>query len=158
MTLHFEQSRHTPVYSKDSAAEVGRVVRYLVDAGAARIAAVHIGGRRRRALLADWSHIVGFGPDAVVVDSEENLRHPDSEREQQVVAGNLDLFGRRVLTDSGHEIGELTDVSFDEDEGAVEALHTTRSVVAGDGLLAIGPYAVVVQRDAVAPRDDDEQA
>lgn len=156
MTLHFERSRHTPVYSKASADEVGRVVRYVVDAGSSRIAAVHVGGRRRKALLADWSHIVGFGPDAVVVDSEDNLRHPEGEREQQVVAGDLDLYGRRVLTDSGHQIGELTDVSFDESQGALEALHTRRSVIAGNGLLAIGPYAVVVRRDAVTPRDDDQ--
>ncbi len=154
MTLHFEQSRHTPVYSKASADEIGRVVRYLVDAGSSRITAVHVGGRRSRARLADWSHIVGFGPDAVVVDSEDSLRPPGDDHEQRVVAGDLDLYGRRVLTDSGHQIGELTDVSFDESSGAVEQLHTGRSVVAGDGLLAIGPYAVVVRRDAVAPVDE----
>lgn len=154
MTLHFEQSRYTPVYSKASADEIGRVVRYVVDAASSRIAAVHVGGRRRKAVLADWSHIVGFGPDAVVVDSEDSLRHPESDREQRAVAGDLDLFGRRVLTDSGHEIGELTDVSFDESDGAIEQIHTNRSVVAGEGLLAIGPYAVVVRRDVVSPLDE----
>ena len=154
MTLHFAQSRHTPVYSKASADEVGRVVRYLVDAASSRITAVHVGGRRRKALLADWSHIVGFGPDAVVVDTEDSLRNPEDDHEQRVVAGDLDLFGRRVLTDSGHQIGELTDVSFDESSGTVEQLHTSGSVVAGEGLLAIGPYAVVVRRDAVSPLDE----
>lgn len=154
MTLHFEQSRHTPVYSKVSADEIGRVIRYVVDPGASRITAVHVGGRRRRALVADWSHIVGFGPDAVVVDSEDSLRHAEGDREQRVVAGDLDLFGRRVLTDSGHQIGELTDVSFDESAGVIEQIHTSRSVVAGDGLLAIGPYAVVVRRDAVSPLEE----
>lgn len=154
MTLHFEQSRHTPVYSKASADEIGRVVRYLVDPASSRIAAVHVGGRRRKALLADWSHVVGFGPDAVVIDSEDSLRHPEGDHEQQVVGGDLDLFGRRVLTDSGHEIGELTDVSFDESAGTIEEIHTSHSVVRGEGLLAIGRYAVIVRRDAVSPLDE----
>jgi uncharacterized protein YrrD len=154
MTLRFEQARGTPVYSKDAAAEIGQVVRYVIAPGTHRVAAVHVAGRRKRAKLVDWSSIVGFGPDAVVVDSADSLRPADDDHEQRVAAGDLDLPGRRVLTDGGHEIGELADVDFDESSGVLELIRTTRTTVGGDGLLAIGPYAVVVRHDAVQSRQE----
>jgi len=153
MTLRFEQSRRTPVYSRDSADEIGHVVRFVITPGVHRVGAVHVAGRRRRAQLVDWSSIVGFGPDAVVVDSADSLRAAESDHEQRVAAGHLDLPGRRVLTDAGYEVGELADVDFDESSGVLELIRTTRTTVGGDGLLVIGPYAVVVRHDAVRPGD-----
>jgi uncharacterized protein YrrD len=154
MTLRFEQSRRTSVYAKDSADEVGRVIRYVIAPATHRVAAVHVAGRRRRAQLVDWSSIVGFGPDAVVVDSAGSLRPAGDDHERRVTSGALDLPGRRVLTDSGYDIGELTDVDFDESSGVLELVRTTRTTVGGDGLLAIGTYAVVVRHTAVRPGGD----
>lgn len=151
MTLRFSDADRTPVYSKASADEIGRVTRYLLDARAHRIAAVQIGGRRQKALFADWDHVVGFGPDAVVIDDEDHLRHPATDYESRVAAGNLDLRGRRVLTDAGYEIGPLIDGEFDEQTGEVTALETDRARVAGAGLLAVGPYAVIVRHATVEP-------
>lgn len=153
MTLRFEQSRRTPVYTRDSADEIGHVVRFVITPGAHRVGAVHVTGRKRRAQLVDWSSIVGFGPDAVVVDSADSLRAADGDHEERVAGGHLDLPGRRVLTDGGYEIGELADVDFDESSGVLELIRTTRTTVGGDGLLVIGPYAVVVRHDAVLPGD-----
>lgn len=154
MTLRFSQATHTPVYSRSSADEIGRVIRYVVDAGARRVVAVHVSGRRRRALLADWAHVVGFGPDAVVVDDEDSLRPPAGDHEHRVVGGDLDLRGRRVLTDSGYELGALVDVEFDESDGQLTRVETDRTTVDGSGLLAIGGYAVVVRHDAVVPAEE----
>lgn len=150
----FAESEHTPVYSKASAEEIGRVTRYVVAVESHTVAALHVSGRKRKALLADWEHVVGFGPDAVVIDDEEHLRHPGSDYEQRVAAGDLDLRGRRVLTDTGYEIGALVDVEFDEATGEVTVLETDRTTISGDGLTAIGPYAVVVRQDAVRPDDE----
>lgn len=158
MTLRFEQARHTPVYSKDAADEIGHVIRYVIGPGTHRVAAVHVAGRRKRAQLVDWSDIVGFGPDAVVIDSADSLRPAAGDHEQRVVAGDLDLLGRRVLTDGGYEIGGLADVDFDESSGMLELIRTTRAEVGGDGLLAIGPYAVVVRHDAVHPLEEPDDA
>lgn len=151
MTLAFQQSWRTPVYSRDSADEIGHVIRFVVTPGTHRVAAVHVAGRRRRAQLVDWSSIVGFGPDAVVVDSADSLRPAGNDHEQRVAAGDLDVPGRRVLTDGGYEIGEVADIDFDESSGVLELIRTTRTTVGGDGLLVIGPYAVVVRHDAVRP-------
>lgn len=154
MTLRFARAVGTPVYSKSSADQIGRVIRWVVDPASASVTAVHVGGRRSRALLADWEHVVGFGPDAVVVDDEERLRHPDGEYEEQVAAGHLDLRGRRVLTDTGFEIGVLVDVEFDESTGALTLLETSHTTVEGDGLRMIGPYAIIVRHGAVRPTDE----
>lgn len=154
MTLRFAEAVGTPVYSKVSADELGRVIRCVVDPATRSVAAVHLGGRRARALLADWDHIVGFGPDAVVVDSEDHLRHPEGDYEERATAGHLDLRGRRVLTDSGFEIGALLDVEFDESSGALTMLRTNHTTIVGDGLRMIGPYAVIVRHDAVQPTDE----
>jgi uncharacterized protein YrrD len=153
MTLRFEQSRRTPVYTRDSADEIGHVVRFVITPGAHRVGAVHVAGRKRRAQLIDWYSIVGFGPDAVVVDSADSLRGPGGGYEDRVVAGDLDLPGRRVLTDTGYEVGELTDVAFDEATGTLETVHTTRATVRADGLVVIGPYAIVVRHGAVQPSE-----
>jgi uncharacterized protein YrrD len=154
MTLRFTQAQHTPVYSKSSADQVGKVVRYVVDTDARRIAAVHVAGRRRKALLADWANVVGFGPDAVVIDDSRHLHPPRSEFEELVAKGRLDLRGRRVLTDAGFDLGPLVDVEFDEATGTIERLETARSRVRGAGLLSIGPYAVIVSQAAVGVAED----
>jgi uncharacterized protein YrrD len=151
--MRFADAEQTPVYSKASADEIGRVVRYIVTASTHSVAALQIGGRRRKAQLADWEHVVGFGPDAVVIDDEEHLRHPDSDYEQRVAAGDLDLRGRRVLTDRGYDIGALVDVEFDESTGEVTLLATGRTSVSGAGLVVIGPYAIVVRHDTVRPSE-----
>lgn len=154
MTLRFSEAEHTPVYTKSSADEVGRVTRYVVDATAHRIAAVHVAGRRSKAQLVDWDDVVGFGPDAVVIDDGDHLRSATGDHEEQVVAGRLELRGRRVLTDAGFDIGALTDVEFDESSGAIERIVTVDASVRGEGLLAIGPYAVVVHHGAADISDD----
>jgi uncharacterized protein YrrD len=149
MTLRFFHAEGTPVYSKSSADQVGRVVRFVVDAHARRIAAVHVAGRRRRTQLADWANVVGFGPDAVVIDDGGRLRSPGSEYEERVTRGRLDLRGRRVLTSAGFDIGPLTEVDFDEASGVIERLETARARIRGAGLRAIGSYAVIVSHEAV---------
>lgn len=150
MTLRFTRAQHTPVFSKESADEIGRVLRYVIDPAARRISAIHVAGRKAGARLADWVDIVGFGPDAVVVANEDGLRGPSEGYEQRVVAGDLDLEHRRVLTDRGHDLGGLVDVEFDERTGRIERLETPDARVAGDGLRMIGPYAVIVRHEAVS--------
>lgn len=153
MTLRFSQAEDTPVYSKSSADQVGRVIRYVVDARARQVAAIHVTGRRRKALFVDWANVVGFGPDAVVIDDGDHLRQPGNEHEERVARGRLDLRGRRVLTDAGLDIGPLTDVEFDEATGGIELIETRRARVRGAGLLTIGPYAVIVAQTAVDSPD-----
>lgn len=138
----------TRVLTRATADEIGRVLHVVVDPAERRIAALHVAGRRRKALLIDWTAVVGFGPDAVVVTDRDALRPPRDERERRVVSGDLELEGRLVLSDAGDAIGTVADVEFDEGSGELLTVVTDGNRHDAAGLLAIGPYCVVL---AVAP-------
>lgn len=134
-----------PVISRASAETLGELKHVVVDVPARRIVALHVAGGRRNARLVDWSSIVGFGPDGIVVEDEAAARPPADSRESAVAAGKLDLDGREVLTDGGDSLGRLTDIVFDEGSGALVALAVGEAEHAADRLSAIGPYCVILR-------------
>lgn len=143
--MHMAEAHGTPVLSRGDAEQLGTVRRLLVDVDARRITAVHIDGRRRKALLVDWEALAGFGPDAVVVGSGDALRGPDGGYELTLVAGDLDWIGRRVLNDRGDSAGKVRDVDFDETTGALRSILTDRGSHPAADLVALGPYCVIVR-------------
>jgi sporulation protein YlmC with PRC-barrel domain len=146
--MMFGDATGTSVVARDDAEEVGTVRHFVVDAAAQRVTAVHVGGRRRKPLLVDWSSLTGFGPDAVVVRSAGDLREPADDYEEQVARGDLPLDRRRILNDRGDELGELGDVEFDPDTGALKAIITRGGdEVAAARLRRIGPYCVLVRAE-----------
>jgi sporulation protein YlmC with PRC-barrel domain len=139
----------TKVVGRDSASGIGKVHRVVIDPSSARVAAVQVG--KGADDLVDWEHVVGLGDDAVVVEGESSRRAASGRFEERAVEGVLDLEGKRILSDRGHELGEVDDVEIDEQTGTVRALLAKGGrVVDGDRLLAIGSYAVVV-----SAADDD---
>jgi uncharacterized protein YrrD len=145
--MRLSEADGRPVMSRESAERIGELKHVVVDAGARRITALHVGGRRRKAELVGWGDIVGFGPDGIVVAGEAAVRGPDDDREKAVVGGDLDLDGRLVLDDRGDSAGELTDVLFDESTGEIAALVCGEAEIAGDRLRAVGPYCVIVRAE-----------
>lgn len=61
--------------------------------------------------MAQWAQLSGFGPDAVMVADEDNLRPPADDRERAVADGKLEPLGKRVLK----ELGKVDDVTSDAD-------------------------------------------
>lgn len=135
------------VVSRESAEQVGTVRHVVIDAAARRISAIHVDGRKKKAQLVDWSAVTGFGPDAVVIDSEGSLRPPAEGEELTVASGKLDLEGRLVLSDGGDSLGELTDVEFDEQSGELIAILAGGEPLEGARLRAIGPYCVILRAE-----------
>jgi sporulation protein YlmC with PRC-barrel domain len=134
----------TKVVGRDSASGIGKVHRLVIDPAAGRIAAVQVG--KGDDDLIGWEHVVGLGDDAVVVEGDSHRRAASGRLEERAVDGVLDLEGKRILSDRGHELGTVDDVEIDEAEGTVRALLAKGGrVVDGDRLLAIGSYAVVVR-------------
>jgi uncharacterized protein YrrD len=133
------------VISRDSAEQVGTLRHVVIDASARRIVALHVDGRRKKSQLVDWGAITGFGPDAIVVESEDALRPPAEGRELEVASGKLDLNGRLALSDGGDSLGAVTDIEFDEASGAVERVVTDHASYDGARLRAIGPYCVILR-------------
>lgn len=143
------------ILSRDSAEEVGRVRHVVIDAAARRIVAIHVDGKKKKAQLVDWSAVTGFGPDAVIIDSERSLRPPSEGDELAIASGKLDLEGRRVLSEGGDALGAVRDIEFDESSGELQAIVTGDSSHDGALLHAIGPYCVIL-RDA--PRHEESLA
>jgi uncharacterized protein YrrD len=129
------------VLSRATAEKIGEVGQFVVDGPGRRVAAIVV-GKGRKARVVDWDAIAGFGPDAVMVESEQRLREPhDGETK-------LDWLGRRVLNDRGFELGPVEDVEFDAESGALQQVRVKGGAVAGaDQVLGAGSYAVVVASD-----------
>ncbi|CAN5851453.1 hypothetical protein BH24ACT3_BH24ACT3_16800 [soil metagenome] len=131
------------VMSSESAESLGKVKGVVVDAGSAKLAALRVKGTD--AEFVDWTDLSGAGPDAVVVTGTSSFRAAGAEYEERAQSGDVDLLGKRVLTDGGFELGSVTDAEFDEADGSIEAVLIGDERIAGDRLRAVGGYAVVVR-------------
>ena len=143
MSDSFRRATGRKVVSRASAADLGAVEQFLVDAGERRIGAVII-GRGRKAQLVDWVHLSGFGPDAVMVRDDGARRQPVDDRERAAAEGKLQLLGKRVLSERGNELGTLDDVTFDPRTGTIEMLRIGDREIPAGCLLGSGSYAVVL--------------
>ncbi len=143
MSESFRRSSGRKVLSRASAQELGAVSHLLVNARQRQIAAVLI-GRGKKAQLVEWPQLSGFGPDAIMVVDEGALRPPADDRERAAAEGKLDLVGKRALSERGNELGEIDDVIFDADTGALEDLVIGDRRVPAGSLLSIGSYAAVL--------------
>ena len=149
--MRLSEADGRPVISRASAETVGELKHVVVDVGARRIASLHVAGGRRHPRMVDWSSIVGFGPDGIVVEDEDATRPPASDRETAVASGKLDLDGRLILSDGGDSLGALTDVLFDEASGSLTALVAADAEHPAERLVAIGPYCVILRAEPDAP-------
>lgn len=142
--MRFSDALGTPALSRDDAEQLGKVRRLLVDVSQRRITALHIDGRKKKALLVEWDGLAGFGPDAVVVAAGDALRGPADDHELAMVSGDLDWIGRRVLTDGGDFAGVVDDVEFEPATGYLTMILTDRETYDVERLRALGPYCVIV--------------
>ena len=143
--MRLSEADGRPVLSRESAARLGELRHVVVDAPGRRITALHVAGRRRKALMVGWGDIVGFGPDGIVVTGDGALRPPGDDRERAVAGGDLDLDGRLVLDDRGDAQGALTDVLFDEGSGEIGAFACGETEIPAERLRQIGPFCVIVR-------------
>lgn len=131
-----------PVFDVTEAREVTGVRTAVVDPASRRVVAFRVGADEPVLGLDD---VKSIGADSVTVDERTCLRQPSTEPEVRSVEHGLDPLGSRVLTDEGTELGRLEDLEFDETSGEVVALVVGHERVAGERLLGIGTYAVVVE-------------
>lgn len=147
-TATFRDTAGLQVMTRDDARQVGTVSGLLVDPDPARIRSVDIGANARQRHV-DFGH-VNIGDDAVVLDTAESLREAGDDRERRAEDGDLELFGKVVLDDSGDSHGEVEDAVFDADAGTLTELRTTTGSIPADRLRAVGSFAVVIRDDGEA--------
>ena len=146
MSDRFSAAIGRKVVSRQSAEQLGNVTHLLVDATSRRVVALTV-GKGRRARLVDWSRLSGLGPDAAIVDAEDAVREPADEREQAAAQGKLELLGKRAMQETGQELGEINDVTFDPDTGKLEMLLIGSTEQPASSLLGAGSYAVILSAD-----------
>jgi uncharacterized protein YrrD len=140
----FSQARKRDVVNTATATRVARVDGFVVLPGPARVALLRLGKVSGAGTLLAWDDLQGFGPDAVTVATDAVIRPARDALEQRAEDNDLEILGKRVLTERGMELGAVTDVDFDLETGAVITLITKTETIAGERLIGLGGYAVVV--------------
>jgi len=140
----FSQARKRAVVNTATATRVARVDGFVVLPGPARVALLRLGKVSGAGTLLAWDDVQGFGPDAVTVASDAVLRPARDQLEQRAENNDLEILGKRVLSEQGTELGTVTDVDFDPETGAVTSLITKTEIIAGQRLIGLGGYAAVV--------------
>lgn len=148
MNETFSSGRGRKLISRASAEELGSVSGYMLDTSRRMISALIVGQGRRNGTLVNWENVVGFGPDAVMVNDNSAVRSADDERERLACDGKLDLLGRRALTTTGDELGKVEDVVFSTDDGLIVTILVAGREIPGESMLGLGSYAVVLSVDA----------
>jgi uncharacterized protein YrrD len=140
----FSQARKRNVVNTSTATRVVRVDGFVVLPGPARVALLRLGKVSGAGTLLAWEDVQGFGPDAVTVATDAVIRPARDAVEQRAEDNDLEIIGKRVLTERGMELGPVTDVDFDPETGAVTSVITKAETIAGSRLIGLGSYAVVV--------------
>jgi uncharacterized protein YrrD len=140
----FSEARKRAVVSTATATRVARVDSFVVLPGPARVALLRLGKVSGHGTLLAWEDVQGFGPDAVTVATDAVIRPPRNDLEERAEDNDLEILGKRLLSEQGTELGTVTDVDFDPETGAVTSLITKTDTVAGQRLIGLGGYAAVV--------------
>ncbi|MFD1661561.1 PRC-barrel domain-containing protein [Streptomyces caeni] len=138
----FTQASGRSVVGLTTAEVLGSVTALSVSPSPARVTALKLKGHKHRDLL-PWQEIEAFGPDAVTVRAGDSLQDSKEPREEAFDSRH-DPMGKPVVTEAGRWVGKVTDVEFDETTGRVRRLTTTDEELAGERLVGVGGYAVVV--------------
>lgn len=141
--MRFSDAKGHKVVDKSTASTVGQVRGFLVDPRSHSVAALRLKKTDRGNVLR-WSDVDAFGVDAVTIGDSATITELDGELEA-FRGKRRRLLKKRVLTTGGDELGEVSDVEFDPDTGALTTILLQDGGVAADRLVGIGSYAVVVQ-------------
>ena len=139
--MHLSELHGRRVVSRASAETLGEVNDLLLAPNPWTVSALVL-GKGRKAQMVEWPQIVGIGPDAVVVSTDDLPAEPKDARSP---------IGRLALGELGNAAGAVIDVEFDEASGALISLTTEAALIEGDRLIVDGPYALIV-----AARDGGE--
>ena len=143
--MRIRDAKGRKVVSTDTAESVGKVEAFLIDPGTRSIAALRLAKVSGDAVYLSWEDL-RFGSDAVIVASSDRLRPERDDTEARVASRDLEPIGKLVLDDSGTALGKVEDVEFDPTSGAIVELDLgDPGRVAGDRLIGLGAYAVVVR-------------
>jgi sporulation protein YlmC with PRC-barrel domain len=147
MSERFAAASGRRVVSRTSAEELGKLAHIVIDVKRRRVTSLVV-RKRRKALLIAWDQVSGFGPEAVMIADETALHEPRDDREHAAAGGKLELLGKRTLSDTGNDLGTVTDVVFEPNTGAIESIVVDDREEPAAALLGAGSFAVIVRDPA----------
>jgi len=135
------------VLDLSTATSAGRVDDVVVDPQGRVARGIVIGKSAGDGTWLPWSDIKSIGPDAVTIDRSDVIVVAPNDLGPGCRLGGV--FGRRVLTDEGRELGPLSTMEVDEGSGALTSLVLSDRRIMPDQLIGIGSYATVVHDPGV---------
>jgi sporulation protein YlmC with PRC-barrel domain len=141
------------------ATSLGTVSGFVVRPDEPRLAALRLRRAGGRGALLPWGRVRTVGADAVMAQpAADDSGNGTGARGDGASSGDLgrqavkhgEVLGKRVLTEFGEEIGEVTDAEFDPESGALLNF-TVEGGSAADGPLdagrmtGLGSYALVLR-------------
>lgn len=140
----FSDATGHKVVDTSTAVAVGRVSGFLVDPATRKVVALHLKKTDSGQVLR-WRDITAFGTEAVTISEVGAITETDEELDA-FSGKSHGLLKKRVLTTGGDELGSVKDVGFDRENGDVTTIVIDGADdVAGERLVGIGSYAVVVR-------------
>lgn len=132
------------VLTRDNGTLVGSVKRVLLDPGRSSVDVAQLERPEGGDVIVDWANVAGVAGGAITVHDGETSRPVEGAREEALVAGQLELFGKSVLNDRGDSLGELEDLELDEVSGRVVRIHVGGQAVRVDRFVSLGPDAIII--------------
>ena len=142
--MRISEANGRKVVSTSTAATVGKVQDFVIDAPAGKVVALLLKKTEGDADTLLWPAIASFGADAVTVPDASAVTTADG-RVKALQDKRYGLHGKRVLSKTGEDLGVVKDIDFDPADGTVRALLTSQQELPGSRLVDVGSYAVIVE-------------
>ena len=139
----FSEAKGRKVVSTSTAETLGRIGSFVVDGKQSRVLALSLRKTAGKADTLRWSDLHAFGADAATVNGAEAIVEATDDVTRWSDKAHR-VLGKRVLSVGGDELGEVSDVEFDDATGVIGALMMNDGEPTACRLVGVGSYAVVV--------------
>lgn len=148
--MRWNSLRGVTVVDSNDATSLGSIVAPVMSFdGSAMIEAFVVDGSDGGRVL-PFASVSEFGPDAVTVDDRSSFRSPQDDPEREATLGAHRVVGKRVISDTGVDLGTAADLVFNTTSGACERIILDDDDIPAGRLLGVGSFAVIVAAPQVS--------
>lgn len=138
----FSEAKNRKVVNTADATTLGKIRGFVIDPKKAAVIAL-ICKKTDDGDTLRWTDLTAFGSDAVTVDSKDRLKAAD-EQITELSDKKYRIDKKLVLTAEGDALGDVKDVEFDPETGALVSLKLDNGNSTATKMVGLGSYAVVV--------------
>lgn len=142
----FSELKKRNLVSTSTADTVGRVDGFVLDPQSRSLVALTF-KKTDHGSVVPWSDLTAVGADAVTVSEADKIVELEASPVAELAGKDKTVLKKRVLTSDGVHLGKVTDLDLDPQSGAVLELVLDEGRVAGERLIGLGSYALVVRAE-----------